>query len=293
MNQVMDYQRIFLSVYQKDGHFMMAIRVFKMNSVPSFLVVDPETLTTHVAPIRDFLLQNPEEKTKNSYATYWNIESTHYYQLLNRATSAPYPLENQGITHLQESHANLLTIDLCPSSNPFEQALFQQLVDLSVSTGKPIPITIALSGLWLIDHPKAFNWLIKMQKERKLSITWANHTFSHSFYRDLPYSHNFLLIPTTNLSVEILLTEQYLLEAGETPSIFFRFPGLVSDEKLVNLIKSYGLIPLGADAWLAKKQPIKAGSIILVHGNGNEHEGIIELLPWLNQLTWVEITQAL
>ncbi len=253
MNQVDHYQRIFLPVYQKDGRLMIAIRVFKMNTIPSFLVVNPANLQTNVAAIHDFLPRGQAEKDKPGYSTHWLVTSTPYYQILNRSTAAPYPLENQGLTHTENlPPTQVLTIDLCPSSNPFEQAFFQQLVDLSVKTGKPTPVTLAISGIWLIDHPNEFNWLVKMNRELKLSITWANHTFSHLFYKDQPYSENFLLDPITNLDVELLLTEQYLLEFGETPSVFFRFPGLVSDEHLVKTIKLYGLIPLGADAWQGK-----------------------------------------
>jgi hypothetical protein len=65
-----------------------------------------------------------------------------------------------------------------------------------------------------------------------------------------------------------------MIENGMTPSVFFRFPGLVSDSVLFRKITAYGLIPVGTDAWLAKKQSPKSGSIVLVHANGNEPYGI-------------------
>ncbi len=50
-----------------------------------------------------------------------------------------------------------------------------------------------------------------------------------------------------------------MLEAGKVlvshniaPSPFFRFPGLVSDQTLIEKLKDFGFIPLGSDAWLAK-----------------------------------------
>jgi hypothetical protein len=69
-----------------------------------------------------------------------------------------------------------------------------------------------------------------------------------------------------------------MIDNGLLPSAFFRFPGLVSDPKLVRRVISYGLIPVGSDAWLAKNQAPSPGSIVLVHGNGNEPIGIERFL---------------
>jgi hypothetical protein len=74
-----------------------------------------------------------------------------------------------------------------------------------------------------------------------------------------------------------------MLERGLTPSVFFRFPGLVSDEKLFHIITSFGLIPVGSDAWLAKNQWPKNGSIVLVHATGNEIIGIQRFLRLIQE----------
>ena len=102
-----------------------------------------------------------------------------------------------------------------------------------------------------------------------------------------------LLSAGTNPKVEILSTEKYLLEAGQNPGVFFRFPGLVSNKKLIKTLKSYGLIPLGADAWIAKGQAIRPGGIILVHGNGNEPDGIKDLNLQLPTLEFHDIKESL
>ncbi|KTD39493.1 Uncharacterised protein [Legionella longbeachae] len=290
---ITDYQRVFLPVYSEHGDFLMAIRVFKMNEIPSFLVVDPETLQTKVMPVKTLLPRDFRQKDKPGYFTRWNIASTRYYQLLHKTTAAPYVLENQGIKHAQHGkHGNVLTIDLCPSTKPFESEFFNSLVKLSETSNKPIPVTIAISGMWLIEHPEEFQWLIAQEKDKKLAITWANHSFSHVYYDDLPYSENFLRSPETNIELEILTTEKYLLESGEVPSVFFRFPGLVSSKKLIRQLRQYGLIPLGTDTWLARNQTIIPGGILLVHGNSNEHEGIVKLLPILKELNWLDIKSA-
>lgn len=296
-NAIHDYQRIFLPVYTMDGHLKFAIRVFKKNEIPSFLLVDPSSLETQVLPIVQLKPRHSTKTNQPGYSAHWKIASTRYYQLLNKNTAAPYVLENQGITHASASiKENILTIDLCPSIKPFEADFFNRLVQLSDESHKPIPITIAISGMWLIEHPDEFQWLISKEKEKKLEITWANHSFSHQYYDDLPYSENFLQLPATNMDAEILLTEKYLLEHDEMPSIFFRFPGLVSNESLIKQLKTYGLIPLSTDAWLAKlhskHQSITPGGIILVHGNHNEHEGIVHLLPLLNHMSFISIKLA-
>lgn len=293
-NIIHGYAPIFLPVYTTEGNLMLAIRTFQMNDVPSFLLVDPTSLDTKVLPIAQVRPRNSLQQKKPGYFTYWSVASTRYYQLLNKNTAAPYPLENQGVTHADSSvKENILTIDLCPSSKPFEAAFFNKLVRLAETSHKPTPITISISGMWLIEHPEEFRWLVSKEKEKKLEITWANHSFSHVYYSDIPISENFLLSPNTNIKTEVLLTEKYLLEEGEMPSVFFRFPGLVSDESLVKKIKQYGLIPLGADAWIAKHQKITPGGIILVHGNSNEHDGIVTLSPLLKTLHFISIKTAI
>ena len=72
-----------------------------------------------------------------------------------------------------------------------------------------------------------------------------------------------------------------LLENGLIPSPFFRFPGLVADGGLLEKLRQLSLIPIGSDAWLAKGENPANGSFILVHGNGNEPQGVRKLLPLL------------
>lgn len=289
-----DYSRIFTPVMTAEGELHVAIRVFKKNGVPSFLIVNPENLQTRVMPVNQLEPRDASQTEKPGYFNDWKIASTHYYQLLNKATAAPYVLENQGITHGNNQEPDqILTVDLCPSIKPLEQKFFNELVNISTTAHRPTPVTIFITGLWLIDHPKEFQWLLTQKKNKTLDITWGNHSFNHAYYHDLPYSKNFLLIAGTNPELEILLTEQYLLEADQVPSVFFRFPGLVSNESWIKTMKNYGLIPIGADAWLAKDQPVTAGGIILVHGNGNEPAGIAAIFKIFNQLNFVDIKQAL
>ena len=133
--------------------------------------------------------------------------------------------------------------------------------------GEPVPIGIAVSGEWIKKHGEEFKWLAK---ERKLRITWINHSYTHPYSKDLPLKENFLLSQGVDFEREVLETEKLLLENGITPSPFFRFPGLVSNSGLAEKLKRLSLIPIGAQSWLAKKETPEKGGIILVHGNGNE-----------------------
>ena len=72
---------------------------------------------------------------------------------------------------------------------------------------------------------------------------------------------------------EILDVERLLIANGETPSVFFRFPGLISDPALMEAVRENHLIPLGANAWLALGRKAPPGAVVLVHPNGNEPFG--------------------
>jgi hypothetical protein len=94
-----------------------------------------------------------------------------------------------------------------------------------------------------------------------------------------------MLHVNTDVAREILELEKTLLEKGITPSVFFRFPGLIADETLMKALRDvYFLIPLGADAWIAKHEEVREGSFILIHGNKNEPEGIVRLEQMLPKL---------
>jgi len=45
------------------------------------------------------------------------------------------------------------------------------------------------------------------------------------------------------------------------------------------------LIPIGTDAWLAKGQQAENGSIVLIHGNGNEPVGVNDFIKLLQSKT--------
>ncbi len=236
------------------------IRTFQLDGHWKQLMVHVDTLHTTVLPM---------VKTRGH-----PCGPSRYTKLLQTSTAAPWPLTNDGLTHQQGGMT--LTTDLCPSSkHGFERRLYQALID---HFSHPVPVTLFISGRWIAHHKKALAQLSRWDQERKLSITWGNHTYTHPYHPGKPLKHNFVLSPGYNIEADTLKLEQTLLERGIVPSIFFRFPGLVSDQKSIDTIRHLGLIPIGSDAWLAKGQKPTEGSIILVHGNKNEPKGVDLLL---------------
>jgi hypothetical protein len=198
-----------------------------------------------------------------------------YVLALDSAERRSASIQDAGITHGYVRQKGIdLSADLCPSKQPLAREFFTGLIEQFLPREKPVPIAIAVTGNWMYDHPDDLQWLIGLEKKGDLCITWINHSYNHRSYDSVPVQQNFLLNKATNLDLEVLKTERKMIEYGITPSVFFRFPGLVSDSLVFAKITAYGLIPVGSDAWLAKNQRPQNGSIVLVHANGNEPYGI-------------------
>lgn len=296
---ITDYHQVFIPCEDQQEHLQIAIRMYYQGTSPYFLLVNPYNFVTSVVPAAECAPRKREYQfstaTNSRYYTMRELQQTPYMQALNKFNSWPYKLQNDGIVHAEVPVMGVfLTADMCPSRKSFEKNFFQTLVARAAQTQQPTPIALSISGLWIIGHPKEFNWLVQQEKQNKLQITWINHTFSHLYYADLPLGSNFMLAKNTNIKHEILETEKLLLERQQLPSVFFRFPGLISNKKLILKLQEYGLIPIGADAWLAKGQKAKSGSIILVHGNSNEPEGIKLVMPLIQkpELNLLPLSQA-
>lgn len=256
---------------------MVALRSFTKEGKSYYLAVNPQTLQTKVIKAFGVKLESLDEKSFD----------TPYTKALMRYTSPPYPLQNDGLTHAETNlfDALFLTVDLCPSQKEgFEREFFEAAMQMP-HWGSAFGVAVCLTGAWLKNHEEEFKRLLTWQEEGKVAITWVNHTLNHRHNYPLkPLNEDFMLAPKTDALFEILELEKLLLANGQVPSVFFRFPGLVSDEKLVLLLRDLGLIPLGADAWLAKGEKPHPGSIVLVHGNKNEPRGIEEAMKLFEKI---------
>ena len=281
---IRNYRPVFFPARTEDGRMLVVIRRFTRGGEPFALTVEPSSLKTKIRPDAWIVPGGTLDP------------ATKYLAGLSAATRPPYPIEDSGLRHALAAVDGLfLTVDMCPSSKPFEARFFAELAAHRSPDGRPMPVAISISGRWALDHEAEFASLIRRQQLGELDITWVNHSYTHRYARGVPDRQNFLLMPHTDFEQEVLRTEQLLIARGLTPSVFFRFPGLVSDAQLVMALRRLGLVPLGADAWLAKLQKPTPGSIVLVHGNGNEPYGIRLMQPLLadRRRRWLALDETL
>lgn len=242
----------------KEGTLYVITRSFTKEAKPYYLLVNTTTLKTHIETL-------PQ---KSIFSFDKRFDSTLFSRLLYKSTALHV---SGGATHALTSNTNaiFLTMDMCPSQKKGYEDAF--LSHLTTRYGKT-PIAIALSSAWVLHHEDAFKAL---QNNPLLDITWVNHSHTHFYDKTLKDNENFMLYHSSDIKNEILGLEQLLIERGITPTVFFRFPGLMANKELMKeLRETYFLIPLGADAWIAKEERIKNGSFILIHGNKNEPKGI-------------------
>jgi peptidoglycan/xylan/chitin deacetylase (PgdA/CDA1 family) len=143
-------------------------------------------------------------------------------------------------------------------------------------------VSFSLSGRWIRNHADDLAWLERQADSGRIDPTWINHTDHHRYIRGVPDHRNFLFLPGTDVLAEILGAEREMLRHGAIPSVFFRFPGLMDDSAIFGRVVATGLLPVGSDAWLAKRQAARPGSIVLIHGNGNEPVGVDDFLRLLD-----------
>ena len=256
----------------------VVLRSFSRGGERFYWVVDTATLSARAVPVAKLRVEpRPWSAIRRT------IGETPYGRALRDAELNSAPLQDAGLTHVRPGRPGIdLTLDLCPSHHPLDRALINALVTGLVGEPGPLPVAIALTGVWMQEHPGDLQWLRSLEEAGTLAVTWVNHSFHHRASPSLPLRSNFLLEPGTDVRAEVLDTEKAMLTAGLAPSVFFRFPGLVSRPDVFEKVVGLGLVPLGSDAWLAKsRQPPAEGSIVLVHANGNEPLGVRRFLDLL------------
>jgi len=276
-NVQVDNYRVYYALAKRFGQPWLALRSFENHNRQTLLLVDPQTLETRVDEANGYQLT--PMSLLQLCATFKNLP---YQKALARAEKQSIAIQDAGIeTGLPTETGISLTADLCPSRRPLDKRIFSDIFTGFKKFGKPAPIALSVSGVWMRQHQQDLDWLKKMEASHQIHITWINHSFNHRVSATAPLKQNFLLEPGTDINYEVLQTEQAMLRNGLLPSVFFRFPGLVSDQQLVYRITGFGLIPIGTDAWLAKGQQPHAGSIVLIHGNGNEPIGVTDFIKLL------------
>ena len=288
-HEVTEYSTEFLNCSDQKEQKLFSLRRFQLGRDESQLLVNPQTLKTVI------LKSSCVACSAMRKADYQN---SNYGQWLDGSMSSPYPLQNDGITKgPARSAAVAVTIDMCPSRKGISQKVYDRLLQISADQGQSFPVGVAMTKAWLESYPRSFAWLKTQLLQKRLDIVWINHSATHPYRKNQSLEHNFLLSPGINFTSEVLGTEATLIRAGVTPSIFFRFPGLVSSREQVLTLGNWGLIALGSNAWLAKGERARAGSVILIHGNQNEPAGEELFLNYVESKTadiaWASITELL
>jgi hypothetical protein len=266
--QVSDYRPVFQECQRGEGAPLLAIRRMEIDGTGMLLTVDPTTLATHLEREQDWSCADTDDERR---------KDTRYIRAI-RSSGAPRSggaappsdvITNGGLVH-GATTGSFITGDLCPSNKPLDRPFLERLE----AARSPVPLALSISGTWLIRHEADFQWLRERERAGALRITWVDHSYSHPYVPGRRFADNFLLTPGVDMRAEILDTERLLIANGETPSVFFRFPGLISNPSLMRVAGDYHLIVLGADAWLARSPRARPGDIILVHPNGNEPGGL-------------------
>lgn len=277
MGQLPGYQ-IFFGILNGSPK-QIVLRQWKKQGQLTYLTVNPQTLETAVAT-----LPNTSVQERTWSAIQQQFAQTPYGRALRTEQNRDHNIQDAGLERADTTEQGFsLTIDLCPSTKPLTRSVFNALIGAFEPEEKPVPVTISVTGLWMMNHASDLKFLKELVQRGDLSITWVNHSYHHRYDARLPLSVNFLLEHNTNMADEVLLNEQAMLQNGLLPSIFFRFPGLVSNKAIFDQVLSYGLLPIGSDAWLAKGQTPKEGSFVLIHANGNEPLGISDFIRLIRQ----------
>jgi hypothetical protein len=256
---------------------IILLRKFEQSDVTWYIGLDPNSLET--MQISSNQVKDVQRDRSKITAEFKNSP---YLKAVNYAVKQSNKMKDAGIVHgFPKENGITLTIDLCPSHKPLDRIIFSAIINEFKKIEKPAPVALSITGKFMLSHPEDIDWIKALVDSGEISVTWVNHTYSHYYNPKDPINENFLLKPGTSINYEILETEKILLENGLMFSVFFRFPGLVSDKDLVDSVLQYGLIPIGSDAWLAKGQKAYNGSIVLIHGNGNEPMGVKDFVALL------------
>jgi hypothetical protein len=267
------------ATFKNQNKLFFVLRRFVQNNTVIYLTLDPESLNVTLVPARKLMIKPDSLKGLIN-----GLPSSNYSKAWYKAHASSKQLQDAGISHaIPDRHGIILTIDLCPSLKPLDRTIFLDIMHQMSDIEKPVPIAISISGHWLLRHQDDVHWLNNLDRKNKIAITWVNHSFNHYFNKNLPLYLNFMLMKGTNVDQEVLLNEKTMIEHNLTPSIFFRFPGLVSGPRVFYKVMGFGLIPIGSDAWLAKGETADDGNIVLVHANGNEPFGIRKFINLLHQ----------
>src|SRR5262249_27839070 len=132
------------------NRFVVVLREFERDGQRLVLAVDASTLQTRIAPAATWKIKDlPWKKLRDS------VRRTPYGHALAAAERTSALLQDAGLTHaLPHGKGVVLTIDLCPALRPLDRRLFAAILDTFEPEEKPIPLGIAITGVWMREHPR-------------------------------------------------------------------------------------------------------------------------------------------
>lgn len=257
------------------GRKIAVIRTATYQGEAARLVVDEESFATALVPAAALT------QASRAAAPADRVQDTPYVKsLAELARGGSLDRIDADAPNLGADEPFALTIDMCQSRKPWEKRLFDWAVALSGKLHAAVPVGIAMTGVWAKAHPAELEQLLTWEKTGKLAITWINHSSTHPLHclDSSCRRAQFLTASSVDFDEEVLGEERVILARGMAPSTIFRFPGLVHDANRLRQLARLSLMPIDGDAWIAKGQPIHPRAVVLVHGNGNEPEGIVGFL---------------
>ncbi len=269
--RVKNYRAVFQQCRDPAGATRLATRAMEVDGEALLLAVDPQTLSTRLERAACWVCADTTEETQRETRFLRSVGVAANATMIVKSSDAGHStwLQNAGLKH-GAGDGTFITGDLCPSRQPLDRAFLEGVA----ANGRGTPIALSISGLWLTHHSADFEWLREQERSGALAITWVDHSWDHPYDPTKPLDQTFLLTQNVDMEKEIMDTERLLIARGETPSVFFRFPGLISNPALMEIVRAHHLVALGADGWLVFNPPLRDGSIILVHPNGNEPAGL-------------------
>ncbi len=239
------------------------IRTFIIDNEIYYLIINRSTLDAYIVRENIVLHNSKEDKNKN----------TKLDLMLQKYKEKPLKFRESNNTK-NDKMQFFLTIDMCPSSKNYydDDILYDWLKNISKEDKIKIPLGISITKSWAEKHKKGFD---KIRNTKEFNISWINHSSTHPLSsKEGIKNYLFMTDKNVNFEKEILDLEEFLLNKGEIPSIFFRFPGLIYNQELLCKLNKMSLIALDSDTWINKEEHLKNNSIVLIHGNGNERDGI-------------------
>lgn len=257
------------------GKTLLVRRRVAIDSKPYFLVTGADS------ELQSYLVAKRELESKTKLAkldgTAWEKYSSWFHQ--QAADERALRFGDRDKLH----HNVSLTVDLCWSLRRFEGDFFRSLPQLARQREQDVHAAVFVSGRWLQQHPTEMEALIDLDQQPGVQLTWGLHSWAH------PKAAGFLNdFSPEQLREDTFQLERSLLQWGIVPTVYYRFPGLIHDRTRLEEVLRLDLFPVDCESWIALlgsshpyAHPVTDGSIILVHGNGNEPKGIVRLNDWL------------